>query len=280
MTLLIADDELLIRSGLLSLDWKSIGITEVYSVSNGTEARELLLSTDVDIVIFDIRMPGMTGLELAAMIKEHSMDTAVVLLTGFSEFEYARQALQSNVYEYLLKPFSPRDILSTVADVKERLEQKRYQVKVIRKYEDTKGAYDTVSQVKNHFSKVSRIVSDVLMDMAKEFDQPLSLSGFSERYHFSSNYISKKIKQETGYSFFSFIGSFRLLFIQIFQDHMKPDFLWAVLLFFKIRRAASESPLKHLGKIPLVIKSCHCTCLIHTLPLRQKLRAVHDSNGH
>lgn len=104
MTLLIADDELLIRSGLLSLDWKSIGITEVYSVSNGTEARELLLSTDVDIVIFDIRMPGMTGLELAAMIKEHSMDTAVVLLTGFSEFEYARQALQSNVYEYLLKP--------------------------------------------------------------------------------------------------------------------------------------------------------------------------------
>lgn len=81
MTLLIADDELLIRSGLLSLDWKSIGITEVYSVSNGTEARELLLSTDVDIVIFDIRMPGMTGLELAAMIKEHSMDTAVVCIS-------------------------------------------------------------------------------------------------------------------------------------------------------------------------------------------------------
>ena len=211
MTLLIADDELLIRSGLLSLDWKSIGITEVYSVSNGTEARELLLSTDVDIVIFDIRMPGMTGLELAAMIKEHSMDTAVVLLTGFSEFEYARQALQSNVYEYLLKPFSPRDILSTVADVKERLEQKRYQVKVIRKYEDTKGAYDTVSQVKNHFSKVSRIVSDVLMDMAKEFDQPLSLSGFSERYHFSSNYISKKIKQETGYSFVDILMAIRIM---------------------------------------------------------------------
>ena len=98
-----------------------------------------------------------------------------------------------------------------MADVKERLEQKRYQVKVIRKYEDTKGAYDTVSQVKNHFSKVSRIVSDVLMDMAKEFDQPLSLSGFSERYHFSSNYISKKIKQETGYSFVDILMAIRIM---------------------------------------------------------------------
>ena len=68
MNMLIADDELLIRNGLLSLDWKSIGIEEVYSAGNGEEARDLLLSAPVDIVIFDIRMPGMTGLELAAMI--------------------------------------------------------------------------------------------------------------------------------------------------------------------------------------------------------------------
>ena len=58
MNLLIADDEAVIRRGLLSLDWKSIGITDVYSVANGVEAKELLLSTSIDLVIFDIRMPG------------------------------------------------------------------------------------------------------------------------------------------------------------------------------------------------------------------------------
>ena len=61
MNLLIADDEAVIRRGLLSLDWKSIGITDVYSVANGVEAKELLLSTSIDLVIFDIRMPGFSG---------------------------------------------------------------------------------------------------------------------------------------------------------------------------------------------------------------------------
>ena len=74
MNLLIADDEAVIRRGLLSLDWKSIGITDVYSVANGVEAKELLLSTSIDLVIFDIRMPGFSGLELAQMVKERSMD--------------------------------------------------------------------------------------------------------------------------------------------------------------------------------------------------------------
>ena len=107
MNLLIADDEAVIRRGLLSLDWKSIGITDVYSVANGVEAKELLLSTSIDLVIFDIRMPGFSGLELAQMVKERSMDVAVVLLSGFSEFEYARSAMRYGVYEYLLKPVSP-----------------------------------------------------------------------------------------------------------------------------------------------------------------------------
>ena len=73
MNLLIADDEAVIRRGLLSLDWKSIGITDVYSVANGVEAKELLLSTSIDLVIFDIRMPGFSGLELAQMENGLSM---------------------------------------------------------------------------------------------------------------------------------------------------------------------------------------------------------------
>lgn len=216
MKLLIADDEVVIRKGLVSLDWKSIGMEEIYSVSNGDEARDLLMKVPVDIVIFDIQMPGMSGLELAEMVKQYSMDTAVVLLTGFSEFEYARKAITSGVYEYLLKPINPRELLETIENVKVTLERERYQKKLIREYENMEGTFDTVSQVRNHFPRVSQSVLTILTDMAAEFTEPISLGQMSERYHFTNSYISKKIKKETGYSFLEILNAIRLMNAAIF----------------------------------------------------------------
>lgn len=210
MNLLIADDELVIRRGLLSLDWSSIGITDVYSASNGTEVRELLLSDTIDLAIFDIRMPGMSGLELAAMIQEHSMDTAVILLTGFSDFEYARQAIHYNVYEYILKPFRPREILETVAGVKKKLEEKRSQSQMLREYEQSQSTEDTAAQVRNYFSRVSPLIGSVLQDMVQDSREPLSLDVLAERYHFSVAYLSRKIKQETGAAFIDILKAIRL----------------------------------------------------------------------
>lgn len=211
MKLLIADDEALIRKGLLSLDWKSIGMDEVYSVSNGDEAWNLINTEKIDIVIFDIRMPGLSGIELAELVKENSMDLAIVLLTGFSEFEYARRAMKSGVYEYLLKPVSPRELLETMKNVKTRLEQERYQKKLVREYEEAEGTFDTVEQVRNQFSKTSQSVLAILTDMASEFAGSVSLGEMSERYHFTSSYISKKIKKETGYSFLEILNAIRLM---------------------------------------------------------------------
>lgn len=211
MKLLIADDEALIRKGLVSLDWASIGMEEVFSVSNGDEARDLLMTVPVDIVIFDIRMPGMTGLELAELIKKNSMDIAVVLLTGFSEFDYARRAITSGVYEYLLKPVKPRELLETIENVKIRLERERYQRKLVREYEEMEGTFDTVTQVRNQFSGVSQSVLTILTEMAKEFAFPISLGQLSEKYHFTNSYISKKIKKETGYSFLEILNAIRLM---------------------------------------------------------------------
>lgn len=69
-------------------------------------------------------MPGLSGLELAEYVSKNNLDTAVVLLTGFSEFEYAQKALRNGVLDYMLKPLRPKDILSTVERVKETLEKK------------------------------------------------------------------------------------------------------------------------------------------------------------
>lgn len=139
------------------------------------------------------------------------MDTAVVLLTGFSEFDYAVKAIRSGVYEYLLKPVNPRELFDTITDVKLRLEQERYKRNLVREHESQEGKYDTVSQVRNYFLKVSKSTLNILTDLAEEFCHPLSLNELSQRYHFTSSYMSKKIQQETGYSFMDILSAVRLM---------------------------------------------------------------------
>ena len=122
MNLLVADDEMAIRRGMLSLPWTSIGIEEVYEAENGLQAKDILRQKRVDIIISDIKMPGLTGLELAEYVKEYDLDTAVILLTGFSDFSYAQKAIRNEVFDYMLKPLRPKDILETVSGVMKRLE--------------------------------------------------------------------------------------------------------------------------------------------------------------
>ena len=210
MKLLIADDEQTIRNGLLSLLWKNIGIEEVYQAENGLAAKEILKAERIDIVISDIKMPGLSGLELAEYIKECSMDTAVIFLTGYSDFEYARRAIRNQVSDYLLKPIRRKDILETVERVLQALERKRYKAEVVRKYETASGSLDLGEQMPWLFQRANRQTMEILQDMAANYAKEISLNSLAEKYHFSAAYLSRMIKKETGYSFSTILNSIRL----------------------------------------------------------------------
>lgn len=210
MKLLVADDEMTIRRGLLSLPWNTIGIDEVFEAENGLAAMEILRSHRVDIMISDVRMPGMTGLELAEYVKEYDLDTAVILLTGFSDFEYAQQAIRSGVLDYMLKPLRPREILDTVEKVIKKLEKRRYQESVVRKYEMEAASVDLGDQIAFHFGGASENCLAILQEMGSQFAQDLTLNSMAEKYHFSPAYLSRMIKKETGYSFSDILNSMRL----------------------------------------------------------------------
>ena len=210
MKLLVADDERTIRNGLLSLPWESIGIQQVYQAENGLTAKEILKEEKIYIIISDIKMPGLSGLELAEYIKECAMDTAVILLTGYSDFEFARRALRNEVFDYMLKPIRPGSILETVRRVKEALERKRYKAEVVRKYETASGSLNFREQISWMFQGVNRQTLEILLDMAENFSQGISLNSLAEKYHFSSAYLSRMIKKETGYSFSGILNAIRL----------------------------------------------------------------------
>lgn len=104
---LLVDDEEDVREGLIvEVDWEALDLRIVGLAENGREALEMAERVEPDIVVTDISMPFMDGLELARRLRERNPLVKVVILTGYDEFDYARQAVSLSVDEYLLKPFS------------------------------------------------------------------------------------------------------------------------------------------------------------------------------
>lgn len=117
MQLMLVDDEPMILKSMVQNDWASAGVEHVYPAASGLEAAELLKHHPVDIVVTDIRMPGMDGLALCKHVQEHYPRTRCVLLSGFGEFEYARQAIEHRTVGYLLKPVKDDELLAEVKRV-------------------------------------------------------------------------------------------------------------------------------------------------------------------
>jgi len=104
--ILVVDDEPMIRRGLLKLIKEYDAALEVCSSSNGHDAIQTMLHFSPDIVLTDIRMPKMDGLELCKTISETTMNTNVVIISGYDDFNYAKQCISYGVKEYLLKPLT------------------------------------------------------------------------------------------------------------------------------------------------------------------------------
>lgn len=124
--LLIIDDEEHIREGLGDLvDWAGLGFQVAAKLEDGQQALDWLRRTDIDIILSDIKMTRMSGLELARYVHEHYPRTKMVLISGYKEFEYVKQAMGYNVVNYLLKPTKLGDIVNVFQDVKKRLDKER-----------------------------------------------------------------------------------------------------------------------------------------------------------
>ena len=109
--LLLVDDELIIREGLQRMiDWERLGITLTASCSNAIAALDSMMDDMPDILVTDVRMPGMNGLELVERAMALHPQLQSIILSGYDTFEYARQALKSGVCEYLLKPCSQEEM--------------------------------------------------------------------------------------------------------------------------------------------------------------------------
>ena len=120
---LMVDDEEIVRRGFRrKIDWTSLDFEFLEPCENGEQAIEAIEALHPDVVMTDIAMPRVDGLGVAAYAAEHHPDIVIVILSGYDEFEYAQKAIKSNVFEYVLKPVTSRDLTGLLGRLKVRLD--------------------------------------------------------------------------------------------------------------------------------------------------------------
>lgn len=140
MRLMIVDDDRQIREGITyGIEWRNLGIDHVECFKNGMEALAAFQKDFFDIVLTDISMPGMSGIELMKEIKKLSAMTAVVLISGYEEFEYARVAIKYGAQDYILKPIHLDKVTDIIQEITTREIDNRKIHYIAREAEKTKG---------------------------------------------------------------------------------------------------------------------------------------------
>lgn len=130
MKALIVDDDVFVRKCIGTLiPWESLGFERILEASNGAAALELALNEKPDVVISDVKMPILNGLEFAKKLREATLDTYIIILSEYSDFEYAREAMNYGVQDYILKPFTKEriaEITDKIRQIVARDEKRRF----------------------------------------------------------------------------------------------------------------------------------------------------------
>lgn len=121
MRILVVEDELMIRRGLANLIANHTGHLVVGEAKSGEEGLELAMALQPDLIITDIRMPGISGLDMIRAVKAEKPEIHCVILSGYSDFDYAKQAIRYGVEDYLIKPLAPEDVTKLLAEMEKKI---------------------------------------------------------------------------------------------------------------------------------------------------------------
>lgn len=192
MKVLIVDDEPYMVEYIRKLiDWKSYGFDTVLTAKGGSLARDLLVEHEPELLVTDIRMPRVSGLDLSRLAAENNGRTKVIIISGYSDFAYAQQALRFGVSEYLVKPILRQDLAEAV----ERLVPEK-----VMKSEQMEGEKlnntDTITFIKNYIQE--------------NYARDLSLDILGDTVHLHPSYLSRIFKEATQENLSGYITSVRM----------------------------------------------------------------------
>ena len=156
-TVIFADDEEELRKAIIKrIDWNSVGFEVIGEAENGAEALELVEKLGPDLLLTDIKMPFVSGIELARQAREIRPYMQIAFLSGYESFTYAQQAIQYNIISYLLKPISAEELTEELRRIREKLDKRFASLK--------NGVLDGDFSEKEHRMELAEFLLPVLMD--------------------------------------------------------------------------------------------------------------------
>ena len=197
-SIVVAEDETLLLDNLISkIDKLNIGFEVVGKAQTGLQALELVNNLNPDVVITDIKMPLMDGLELIEKVRNQYPFTKFIIISGFSEFEYAQKAILFQVSEYLLKPVSEDDLKTALLRIKQSFESDTLRYKEVFNQDIASITAEELAVVIRDF-----LVSNYNMD--------INLNMIAKNINYSSSYITKLFQEQYGTTPNKFIISMRM----------------------------------------------------------------------
>ncbi len=205
---IIVEDEEILRKGLLcTVDWLSMDAVVVAACGDGQEGLEAIRLHQPDVVITDIKMPVMDGLSMIENAQEEGFDFLPVVLTSYSDFDYARRSISLKVFDYLLKPVSDDKLVELMQKAAVRIdEQKRSRqaAELVSAGADGKSVTLKNMQVDNPHVKYA------LQRIEADWKDHLSIESIASELNISSSYLSRVFKSECGKTFLDFLNGYRV----------------------------------------------------------------------
>jgi len=200
-TLIIVDDEKSIRDGLSNyIDWQSLGFRVLQCFEDGKEAEEFIIRNPVDVILTDIKMAEISGLELAENLLRKNIHTKIVIMSGYKDFSYAQKAIKLNVYDYLLKPIE----IDTIKEVFDSL----YTLIENGPIESPETAEKV--QQENNTEYTELVIQKAIEYIENNYQKDISLDDVSGYVYLSPVYFCRFFKEETNINFLTYLTNVRM----------------------------------------------------------------------
>ncbi len=193
MNILIIDDEPKIRNGLIKLLSAHENWTISGAFADAVSALKFMYESENDVIITDIKMPGISGLDMISRIRERNPEIPIVILSGYANFLYAQRAIELGVRKYLTKPTNTRELVAALEQIESEL---RKEVESLQS--------DSVVSVSN------LLILRAIQHMEIHYSDRISLKDVANELFISPNYLSELFKKKTGQTFSDYLLALRM----------------------------------------------------------------------
>lgn len=203
MRVVVVEDEELVRKGIVqATDWQGMGCEVVGQAANGVQGCEMIRALRPDLVVTDIKMPLMDGVEMIATLRKEGQVVEFIILSAYSEFHYAQKALKLGVADYLLKPFEDSDLAAAVSGLRLR----------ITPAANPMGQAEAMLEMQNLTAEPkSKYMQHAHNYIAQHYAEPaICVRDVAESLLLSEGYVSRLFKKEEGQTFNTYLTHYRI----------------------------------------------------------------------